>query len=92
MRIRLSEPSLLSELRQHFERSGFVVLELDAETIEVTHPDAPSEQQSERGVESHLAIWRVIHPEAHAESSISGVRPPPEAAPSRKQHNGRAGD
>ena len=62
MRIRLRDPSLLSELRHHFARSGFAVRELDAETIEVTRTDAPTAEQARREVEAHLAVWHVIHP------------------------------
>jgi hypothetical protein len=61
MRLRLNDPALIPDLRQHFERSGFVTNRLDDETIEVWQ-SAPATDASERdAIEAHLAIWRAVH-------------------------------
>jgi hypothetical protein len=69
MRIRLTNPALVPELRQHFERSGFITNRLGDEAIDVWRPDAPSKEQSQREVEVHLAVWRTRHPDTVAEAS-----------------------
>jgi hypothetical protein len=67
MRIRLSDLGLIPELRQHFERAGFVTNRIGDETIEVWRPDAPNEAQGRREVEIHITSWRAIHPHSEAE-------------------------
>jgi hypothetical protein len=63
----LSKLGLVPDLRQHFERSGLVTNRVDDNAIEVRRPDAPSEAQTRREIESHLTVWRAMHPEAEAE-------------------------
>jgi hypothetical protein len=67
MRIRLNDPGLVPDLRQHFERSGFVSSRIGHDTIEAGRPDAPNKGQASREIEAHLAVWRAMHPEAEAE-------------------------
>jgi hypothetical protein len=67
MRIRLNDPGLVTDLRHHFERSGFVTDQLGDETIEVRRQDAPDKAQARREIELHLSIWQAMHPEAGAE-------------------------
>ena len=67
MRIRLSELGLVPDLRQHFERSGFVTKRVEDDVIEVWRPDTPSEAEARGEIESHLMIWRAMHPEAEVE-------------------------
>lgn len=67
MRIRLNDPGLVADLRQHFERSGFVTNQTGDETIEPRRPDAPDSAQAHREIELHLAVWQAMHPEAEAE-------------------------
>ncbi|MGH2451044.1 MAG: hypothetical protein ACRDGE_07210 [Candidatus Limnocylindria bacterium] len=69
MRIRLTDPALVPELRQHFERSGFITNRLNEDTVEAWRPDAPNEEQGRREVELHLAVWRTMHAESVAEAS-----------------------
>jgi len=52
MRIRLNDLALVPELRQHFERSGFVTNRLSAETIEVWRPDVPKHPEPARSARS----------------------------------------
>jgi hypothetical protein len=60
--IRVGDPSLIPELRQHFERSGFVVRAATENTLVVERPDAPTNDQGDREVAAQLAVWRVMHP------------------------------
>jgi hypothetical protein len=62
MQLRLSDnPALIPELRQHFERSGFVTNRVSEDTIEAWRPDAPSAEQERREIGLHLAVWRAMH-------------------------------
>jgi hypothetical protein len=67
MRIRLSDRGLVPDLRQHFERSGFVTNRIGDEVVEVWRPGVSDETEAMRAVESHLVVWRAMHPEAEAE-------------------------
>lgn len=69
MRIRLTDPFLIPELRQHFERSGFITNRLGEDTIEVWRPDAPNEAQGQREAELHLSVWRAMHPDTVADAT-----------------------
>jgi hypothetical protein len=69
MQIRLSKPGLVPDLRQHFERSGFVTNRIGEDAIEAWRPGVSDDAQAVRAVESHLAVWRAMHPEAQAEST-----------------------
>ena len=66
--IRLRDPSLLPELAQHFERSGFRV-EQSGEVIEVERPDAPDDEQATREVLLHLSVWSLMYPDSVANPS-----------------------
>ena len=61
-------PSLLPELAQHFERSGFRV-EQSGEVIEVERPDAPDDEQATREVLLHLSVWSLMYPDSVASPS-----------------------
>ena len=61
MQLRLDDPALISDLRQHFERSGFVTDPVDDATIEVWQSDAGNDEAAREAVEDHLAIWRAVH-------------------------------
>jgi hypothetical protein len=61
MQLRLDDPALIPDLRQHFERSGFAADPVDAATIEVWQPEARSDDAARDAVENHLAIWRAVH-------------------------------
>lgn len=63
IQLRLSDPASIPDLRQHFERSGFVTNRVDDETIEVWQPSARTEKASREAIELHLEIWRAMHPE-----------------------------
>ena len=63
MTIRLGNPRLLAELREHFARSGFAVQTAGAAELTVFLPDAPDAEQGRREVGAHLLVWGVLHPE-----------------------------
>jgi len=63
LHIRPCDPSLLPELRQHFERSGFSV-DRAGDAIDVRQPDAPNEQQATREILLHLRVWLAMRPDS----------------------------
>jgi len=67
MRIRLSDAGLVPDLRQHFERSGFVTNRIGDDVVEVWQPGVSDETEAVRAVEGHLTVWRAMHPGANAE-------------------------
>ena len=58
MRLRTGDPTLLDDLRAHFERAGFAVESTGDADLDVRRPDAPSAEQEAREIELHLKIWR----------------------------------
>lgn len=67
MRLRLGDPTLLDDLRAHFQRSGFAVERAGDDALDVRRPDAPSADQERREVELHLKLWRAMHPGTRVE-------------------------
>jgi hypothetical protein len=67
MRLRLSDPAWLPDLRQHFERSGFVTNRVDEDVIEVWQPGTDTEA-SRAAIEVHLSVWRAMHSELSVEA------------------------
>jgi hypothetical protein len=63
VRLTFHDPSLLAELTQHFERSGFRVKRA-GDVIDVKRPDAADEEQEKREVLLHLRVWTVMHPDS----------------------------
>ena len=67
VRIRVSDAGLIPDLRQHFERSGFVTNRVADDVIEILRRAVHDEAQETRAIESHLAVWRAMQPEADVE-------------------------
>jgi hypothetical protein len=63
MTIRIGDPRLLSELSEHFTRSGFAARSVGPAQLSVELPDAPDPEQGRREVGAHLLVWGVLHPE-----------------------------
>jgi hypothetical protein len=61
MQLRLDNPALLPDLRQHFERSGFATDRVDGATIEVGRAEIGDDEDERDAVENHLSIWRAVH-------------------------------
>ena len=62
MRLRIGNPTLLDDLRAHFERSGFAVESTGEADLHISRHDAPSAEQEAREIEIHLKVWRVMQP------------------------------
>lgn len=69
MRLKLTDPALVPDLRQHFERSGFVTNRVTDDAVDVWRPDALSPEQERREIEAHLAVWRAMHTETAVDLS-----------------------
>jgi hypothetical protein len=67
MRLRTGDPTLLDDLRAHFERSGFAVESTGDGDLDVRRPDAPSVEQEAREIELHLMVWRAMQPSIQVE-------------------------
>ena len=67
MRLRTGDPTLLDDLRAHFERSGFVVESTGDDDLDVRRQDAPSPEQEALEIELHLKVWRVMRPGVQVE-------------------------
>ena len=67
MHLRLSNPALVSELRQHFERSGFETDRVSDDTLAIWPPSAPAEAETRDAIDMHLGVWRAMHPDVEIE-------------------------
>jgi hypothetical protein len=67
MRVRVSDPALLGEL-QRYLRSAECVAERSGEnTLDVSIPRAPSDEQARREVAIYIQAWCAMNPGARAE-------------------------
>jgi hypothetical protein len=66
MRIRLRDPSLLDDLRQHFTRAGFVVEE-GGDSVNVLPPTGSDPERGNEDARVLLMVWRAMHPRTIAE-------------------------
>jgi hypothetical protein len=67
MLIRLSDPTLVGDLRYHFERAEFETDDAGGSMVEVFRLDAPSPDQERREIELHLRVWQAGNPGVKAE-------------------------
>jgi hypothetical protein len=67
VQVRLHDPSLLSELTLHFERSGFRVQRM-GDALDVDRDDAPDEAHAAREILAHLTVWTLMNPDSVADS------------------------
>lgn len=67
MRVRLRDPSLLDELRQHFERANFTVEQIGADAVDVLPSPGAEPDGAETDARLLLMVWRTMHPGATAE-------------------------
>jgi hypothetical protein len=67
MLLRISDATLLTDLRAHFLRSGFDVEEAGGTTIGVSEPDDPSPELELQEIELHLRAWQASHPDVRVE-------------------------
>jgi hypothetical protein len=62
MLLRLSDATLLTDLRAHFLRSGFDVEEAGGTTIGVSDRVDPTPELELQEIELHLRAWQASHP------------------------------
>ncbi|HEY7003815.1 MAG TPA: hypothetical protein VH281_06000 [Gaiellaceae bacterium] len=62
MLIRVSDPGLAEDLREHFRRSGFSADRRGVDALDISRPDAPEPGQERREIEVHLRVWQATHP------------------------------
>ena len=63
MLIHLDNHALVNDLCAHFSRSGFRTQSVGGGMVQVTPPNAPSEDQGRRDLLLHLRVWEVVNPE-----------------------------
>jgi hypothetical protein len=64
--IRIDNHALVNNLCAHYRRSGFTAQPVGGGMIEVTRPNALTEELERRDVVLHLRVWDVLNPEATA--------------------------
>lgn len=57
MRIRLSAPELVLELRDVLRRAGCIAAQTGPDTLEATIPEAVSVEQERRELEAYVRMW-----------------------------------
>lgn len=62
MEIRISDPSLLSELIEFLGRASCLAVHTKGCAIEVELPHAPTPGQAKRELGLYLAAWQGLHP------------------------------
>jgi hypothetical protein len=61
VRLRFSDPELAGNLRDFLERRECVVVQLDAETLEVELPHELHAEQSRLELDLYLRVWQLLH-------------------------------
>jgi hypothetical protein len=67
MRVRASDPALLGDLQRYLRSAECVVEQSDDDTLDVSIPRAPSDEQARREVAIYLQTWQAMNPGARAE-------------------------
>jgi hypothetical protein len=66
--IRLSDLAWVDDLCDHYRRSGFAVEPVSQGVVDVSRADAPDAEQGRRELLMHLRVWRVLNPDAVAQT------------------------
>jgi hypothetical protein len=61
VRLRLSDPELAESLRTFLERPECVVVQVDAETLEVELPHELHPREAELELDLYLRVWQSLH-------------------------------
>jgi len=61
--IRIDNHALVNNLCAHYRRSGFTAQPVGGGMIEITRPNALTEDQHRREVLLHLRVWEVTNPD-----------------------------
>jgi hypothetical protein len=67
MRVRVTDPALLSDLQRYLRAAECVVEQSDDDALDVYIPRAPSDEQARREVGIYLQAWEAMNPEARAQ-------------------------
>jgi hypothetical protein len=67
MRVRVSDPALLSDLQRYLRATECVVEQSDDDALDVSIPRAPSDEQARREVAIYLQAWQAMNLGARAE-------------------------
>jgi hypothetical protein len=57
MLIRIDEPELVVDLRDHLRMVGCIAAKVGPDLLSVTVPDAPTDDQERRELRAYLATW-----------------------------------
>jgi hypothetical protein len=61
VRLRLSVPELAESLRDFLERRECAVVQLQADTLEVSLPDELDAEQARLELDLYLRVWQALH-------------------------------
>jgi hypothetical protein len=61
MFIRVSNPTLVIDLRDQLRRAGCIAVQIGPDTLDVAIPDAPTRGQEEREVRAYIRTWTAAH-------------------------------
>ena len=61
MFIRVSDPTLVNDLRDQLRRAGCIAVQMGLDTLEVAVPDAPTRGQEAREVRVYVRTWTAAH-------------------------------
>ncbi len=61
MFIRVSDPNLVTDLRDQLRRAGCIAVQTGPDRLLVEVPDAPSQGQEARELRAYLRTWTAAH-------------------------------
>ena len=67
MRVRVSDPALLGDLQRYLRAAECVAEQSGDDTLEVSIPRAPSDEQARREVDIYMKAWRAMNLGARVE-------------------------
>jgi hypothetical protein len=77
VRIRISDPALLDDLKDFLESAGCRIRGVGPVTIDVAMPRAPSLEQARREIAIYLKTWQAMNPGSYARIVGEGTEEPP---------------
>ncbi len=61
MFIRVSDPTLVIDLRDQLRRAGCIAVQMGPDTLDVVVPDAPTRGQEAREVRAYVRTWTAAY-------------------------------
>lgn len=71
MRVRVSDPALLGDLQRNLRAAECPAEQSGEDTLDVSIPHAPSDEQARREVAIYLQAWQAMNPGARAEIVVA---------------------